>query len=103
MNGSIPQAICFAPQQRKEKFSIQFGEIDCQAGEMFTAAENNAKACNESLGDLGAYLNTPQTAADSTFGFPFFEFVGACIESFNIGKTIRMIPNNYCSLSQLLR
>jgi len=27
-------------------------------------AENKAKACHETMGEYGKYLNTPQTAAD---------------------------------------
>ena len=34
---------------------------------MFTMAENKAKACHETMGEHGKYLNTPQTAADMDF------------------------------------
>jgi len=67
VNGSIPQAVCFPnSEQRIEMFSRESWELDFQAGDMFTSAENTARACNETMGDMGAYINTPQTAADST-------------------------------------
>lgn len=31
---------------------------------MYTRAENGAKACEDTMGEHGAYINTPQTAAD---------------------------------------
>ena len=66
VNSSTPQAICFLdPKQRKQEFTGTAWNLDYQAGEMFTSAENRARACSETMGDLGAYINTPQTAADS--------------------------------------
>ena len=31
---------------------------------MYTNAENGAKACEDTMGEYGGYINTPQTAAD---------------------------------------
>jgi hypothetical protein len=31
---------------------------------MYTRAENKAKACEDTMGEYGGYLNTPQTASD---------------------------------------
>ena len=65
VNGSIPRARCYlSAPQREEAFLSNPWNLDFQAGEMFTSAENKAKACEETTGEHGAYVNTPQTAAD---------------------------------------
>jgi hypothetical protein len=65
VNGSIPAASCYpSPEQRAVEFETNPWDIVFQAGEMFTRAENKAKACADTMGELGAYINTPQTAAD---------------------------------------
>ena len=65
VNGSIPQASCYvdSEQRAKELSNIPL-EILYEAGDMFTRAENQAKACVDVMGEHGAYINTPQTAAD---------------------------------------
>jgi pimeloyl-ACP methyl ester carboxylesterase len=65
VNGSVPQASCYvtAEQRAVEIENIPW-DLESQAGEMFTKAENKAKACEDTMGEYGAYVNTPQTAAD---------------------------------------
>jgi pimeloyl-ACP methyl ester carboxylesterase len=65
VNGSIPSASCFpTPEQRAAAFETNPWHAEFEAGEMFTRAENTAKACAETMGEIGAYINTPQTASD---------------------------------------
>ncbi|RDW72195.1 hypothetical protein BP5796_08229 [Coleophoma crateriformis] len=65
VNGSIPQASCFvSPEQREEKIFETPWEVEFEAGDMFTRAENQVKACSEVTGEHSLYINTPQTAAD---------------------------------------
>ncbi|CZR59458.1 uncharacterized protein PAC_09350 [Phialocephala subalpina] len=65
VNGSIPQAFCYpTPEQRAEKIESNPWNLEFEAGEMYTRAENKAKACQDTMGELGAYIDTPQTAAD---------------------------------------
>jgi hypothetical protein len=62
---SIPFASCYPnPEQRARDFEDNAWHVDYEAGEMFTKAENRAKACVDTMGEIGAYINTPQTAAD---------------------------------------
>ncbi|KAK6835155.1 hypothetical protein PG987_009849 [Apiospora arundinis] len=62
---SKPTALCQASDAprikdpRHENWNLEF-----QAGEMYAAAENRAKACRDAMGEHGEYINTPQTAAD---------------------------------------
>jgi pimeloyl-ACP methyl ester carboxylesterase len=65
VNGSVPHASCYitAEQRAVEIENIPW-DLESQAGEMFTKAENKAKACEDTMGEYGAYVNTPQTAAD---------------------------------------
>ncbi|KAG0651839.1 hydrolase [Hyphodiscus hymeniophilus] len=65
VNGSIPRASCYpSDDQRAESFRDNPWDLEFEAGEMYTRAENKAKACIDTMGEHGAYLNTPQTAAD---------------------------------------
>jgi hypothetical protein len=65
VNGSIPQATCYVDAARRaEQIKSNPWNIDFEAGEMFTRAENKVKACIDTMGDHGMYMNTPQTAAD---------------------------------------
>lgn len=74
VNGSIPQAVCFtSPEQREQNIFDQPWDIEFEAGEMFTRAENQIKACAEIMGEYGPYINTPQTAADMN---TILDFIG---------------------------
>lgn len=65
VSGSIPQAICYSSDaQRAEAFANNPWALEFQAGEMYTKAENKAKACEDTMGEYGRYVNTPQTASD---------------------------------------
>lgn len=63
--GSIPQAVCYPnAKQRADRIENNPWDPEFEAGEMYTRAENEAKACEDTMGEYGGYINTPQTAAD---------------------------------------
>ena len=65
VSGSVPQAICYGTAaQRVEEIENNPWDLTFGAGEMFTRAENRAKACEDTMGKYAAYINTPQTACD---------------------------------------
>ncbi|TVY81281.1 putative hydrolase [Lachnellula suecica] len=65
VGGSIPQAICYlSDAQRAQSFANTPWDLEFEAGEMYTKAENKAKACQDTMGEYGLYVNTPQTASD---------------------------------------
>jgi hypothetical protein len=65
VNGSLPQASCYvSSEQRAEQIESNPWDLEFEAGEMFTRAENGAKACTDIMGEYGPFINTPQTAAD---------------------------------------
>lgn len=65
VNGSIPRAICYPTDaQRAESFVNTPWDLEFEAGDMYTSAENKAKACEDTTGEYGKYVNTPQTASD---------------------------------------
>ncbi|KAE9378409.1 alpha/beta-hydrolase [Stipitochalara longipes BDJ] len=65
VNGSIPKSSCYvSPEQRAEEIENIPWDLEFQAGEMYSKAENKVKACEDTMGEYGGYINTPQTAAD---------------------------------------
>jgi pimeloyl-ACP methyl ester carboxylesterase len=62
---SIPQAKCFTTSaQRTESIGQKLWNIEFEAGQMYTKADNIGKACADTTGEHGSFVNTPQTAAD---------------------------------------
>lgn len=65
VNGSIPKASCYPTDAlRAQSFEQIPWNVEFEAGDMFTGAENKAKACLDIMGEHGLYMNTPQTASD---------------------------------------
>ncbi|RAK89247.1 alpha/beta-hydrolase [Aspergillus costaricaensis CBS 115574] len=65
VSGSIPKAVCYQNTgERATAFASNPWNLEYQAGEMYTRAENKAKACRDMMGEHGEYINTPQTAYD---------------------------------------
>lgn len=65
VGGSRPVASCYESNDRRvAAFLANPWDVDFQAGEMYTRAENKARACQDTMGEHGNYVNTPQTAAD---------------------------------------
>jgi pimeloyl-ACP methyl ester carboxylesterase len=66
--GSIPRAICYPDDiQRSKAFADNPWDLEFEAGKMYTKAENKARACKDTTGEHGAYVNTPQTAYDMDY------------------------------------
>ncbi|GLA13885.1 hypothetical protein AnigIFM62618_011302 [Aspergillus niger] len=65
VSGSIPKAVCYpSNSERAAAFASTPWDLKFQAGEMYTRAENKAKACEDMMGEHGKYISTPQIAAD---------------------------------------
>ncbi|KAL2212447.1 alpha/beta-hydrolase [Sarocladium strictum] len=65
VQGSRPNASCYPDnQQRTDAVYNNPWHVEFQAGQMYTNAENKARACQDMMGEHGKYINTPQTAAD---------------------------------------
>ncbi|KXS97430.1 hypothetical protein AC578_8822 [Pseudocercospora eumusae] len=65
VNGSIPRGDCYADEETRKKLSrVRTKEVEHDSAEMYGWAKNFVRACNETMGEFGAYLTTPQTAAD---------------------------------------
>lgn len=65
VGASKPTASCYPNSQlRADAFNNNPWDVEFQAGEMYTNAENKARACQEIMGEHGTFLNTPQTATD---------------------------------------
>ncbi|RAH51714.1 alpha/beta-hydrolase [Aspergillus piperis CBS 112811] len=65
VSGSMPKAVCYASNaERTAAFASNPWDLQFQAGEMYTRAENKANACEDMMGEYGRYINTPQIAAD---------------------------------------
>lgn len=65
INGSRPLASCYPTQEaKKELSSVQDTEIIHDSANVYAWTQNFVKACSDTMGEHGAYINTPQTAAD---------------------------------------
>lgn len=65
VNGSQPRASCYtSSEQREQDIYNQPWHVESESSEMYVTAENRVKACSELMPDHGAWINTPQTAAD---------------------------------------
>lgn len=65
VNGSIPKAICFPTQALREAArAAQPTDALGHFGQYSAYSANIAQSCEEVGGNIGKYVNTPQTAAD---------------------------------------
>ncbi|KAH8900957.1 alpha/beta-hydrolase [Thozetella sp. PMI_491] len=65
INGSRPQALCYPdPEARRRLSSVRAAKIPEDSGELYAWTQNFVQACSDTMGEHGAYINTPQTAAD---------------------------------------
>lgn len=65
VNGSLPRAKCFPSEaQRYEEARSRPEDIWEESGRFAAQAANLARACQDVMGEVGKYINTPQTAAD---------------------------------------
>jgi len=65
INGSRPLATCHPTPEDRYKFSEPRAKnVHWDGGEVWAWSNNFARACADSMGEYGTYINTPQTAAD---------------------------------------
>lgn len=65
INASTPMASCFPTKEaRKERSDLRDYELVHDSPEVYAWAHNFVKACADTMDEHGAYINTPQTAAD---------------------------------------
>ncbi len=65
INGSRPLASCYPDDATRQKLqTVRQDKIPEDSGELYAWTQNSVKACAENAGEHGAYINTPQTAAD---------------------------------------
>jgi pimeloyl-ACP methyl ester carboxylesterase len=65
INSSTPQALCYPDKESREKLSdVRFARLVEDSPEMYAWTRNLVQACQDTTGEHGKYINTPQTAAD---------------------------------------
>ncbi|EME38905.1 hypothetical protein DOTSEDRAFT_92189 [Dothistroma septosporum NZE10] len=65
INGSLPLASCYATQEARRQLSgVRDVEVIHDSPEVYAWTQNFVKACEETMGEHGGYINTPQVAAD---------------------------------------
>jgi pimeloyl-ACP methyl ester carboxylesterase len=65
VNGSKPLALCYPDQEtRRELAPARATKIINDSHRIYPWSKNYAKACADTMGEHGWYVNTPQTAAD---------------------------------------
>ncbi|KAI0133018.1 Alpha/Beta hydrolase protein [Xylariales sp. AK1849] len=65
VNGSKPLASCYPDKEaRRSHASVRNSKIIEDSPEIYAWTQNYVKACRDTMGDHGKYINTPQTAAD---------------------------------------
>ncbi|KAK4099092.1 alpha/beta-hydrolase [Parathielavia hyrcaniae] len=65
VNQSTPQATCYpTTEARRELSSVRDRQLVEDSGELWAWTANFVRACADTMGGHGGYVNTPQTAAD---------------------------------------
>lgn len=65
VNGSRPKATCYADEEtRRRRSDVREAKVIEDSAEVFAWTQNFVRACADNMGEHGAYVNTPQTAAD---------------------------------------
>ncbi|EUC39704.1 hypothetical protein COCMIDRAFT_10248 [Bipolaris oryzae ATCC 44560] len=65
VGGSVPRALCYPDNEIKAKLSaVRSKEAVHDSAEMYAWAKGFVRACKDTMGELGGYITTPQTAAD---------------------------------------
>ncbi|KAM0185587.1 hypothetical protein ACHAPI_012093 [Fusarium lateritium] len=65
INSSTPQASCYPSKEaRQEHEHVHAVDINKDGAELYAWTHNYVRACEDTMGDHGKYINTPQTAAD---------------------------------------
>ena len=65
INSSRPSASCYPTAElRRQLSSVRDNKLIEDSAEMYAWSHNLVRACAETMGEHGKYVNTPQTAAD---------------------------------------
>ncbi|ROV94100.1 hypothetical protein VMCG_08220 [Cytospora schulzeri] len=65
VNGSSPQALCYPDQEtRRALGQARYTRVVEDSPEAYAFSKNHVRACADTMGEHGLYINTPQTAAD---------------------------------------
>ncbi|KAJ5536212.1 hypothetical protein N7513_009398 [Penicillium frequentans] len=65
VNSSTPAASCYPDANTRHELSrVRATNISRDSSEIFAWSQNYGKACSDTMGEYGKYINTPQTAAD---------------------------------------
>lgn len=65
INGSTPRATCYPDLETRRALSdVRDKRVIEDSAEAYAFATNFVQACADTMGEHGAYVNTPQTAAD---------------------------------------
>ncbi|KAG7294182.1 hypothetical protein NEMBOFW57_004252 [Staphylotrichum longicolle] len=65
VNESRPLASCYpSPETRRELSAVRAKKLREDSGELWAWTGNYVRACADTMGEHGRYVNTPQTAAD---------------------------------------
>ncbi|KAI0185129.1 Alpha/Beta hydrolase protein [Xylaria flabelliformis] len=65
VNGSRPLAICYPDEETRHALGpVRDQRVLEDSAEVYAWSKNYVRACAETMGEYGKYLNTPQTAAD---------------------------------------
>ena len=65
INSSTPTASCYPSKEARQQLgSVNDADIAKDGAEAFAWTHNYVRACEDTMGEHGHYINTPQTAAD---------------------------------------
>ncbi|KAF2968314.1 hypothetical protein GQX73_g5290 [Xylaria multiplex] len=65
VNGSRPLAVCYPDEETRHALGlVRDQRVLDDSAEVYAWSKNYVRACAETMGEHGKYLNTPQTAAD---------------------------------------
>ncbi|KAF5023537.1 hypothetical protein F66182_4404 [Fusarium sp. NRRL 66182] len=65
INSSTPQASCYPSKEvRRQLGSVHHVDMTKDGAEIYAWTHNFVRACQDTMGEHGRYINTPQTAAD---------------------------------------
>ncbi|KAF4966827.1 hypothetical protein FSARC_5542 [Fusarium sarcochroum] len=65
INSSTPRASCYPTKEaRRQLGSVHDADITKDGAEVYAWTHNYVRACEDTMGEHGKYINTPQTAAD---------------------------------------
>lgn len=65
VNGSKPEALCYPDKETRQlRSGKRDRDVVQDSADVYAWAQNYARACEETTGEHGQHVNTPQTAAD---------------------------------------